>query len=237
VTSARGQALKGGREEALAGDAVECPVCRGTFSEFIGRKSFCPRCKAKARQRLVWVYLEDSGIEDPGLAILHIAPESSFRTRLENRPVYVAGDLDPERYAREDGDAGVQRIDVTAIPFPDASFDRVIMNHVLEHVPDDRGAMREVFRVLRSGGRLIGQHPVRWDRAETYEDLSITSPADRERHFEQHDHVRIYGRDFADRLRSVGFEVTPVDYRPSLPKPLVKRLGLARKIIHDCRKP
>jgi SAM-dependent methyltransferase len=237
VTSARGQALERGREEAFAGDEVECPVCRGTFSEFIGRKSFCPRCMAKARQRLVWVYLEESGIEDPALAILHIAPESSFRTRLENRPVYVAGDLHPERYPGDDGDAGIQRIDVTAIPFPDASFDRVIMNHVFEHVPDDRRAMREVFRVLRADGRLIGQHPVKWDRAETYEDPSITSPADRERHFEQHDHVRIYGRDFADRLRSVGFEVTPVDYLPSLPKPRVKRLGLARKVIHDCRKP
>jgi SAM-dependent methyltransferase len=220
-----------------AQDGVECPVCGGTFPEFTGRKSFCPRCKAKARQRLVWVYLADTGIEDPELAILHIAPEAAFRRRLENRPVYVAGDLDPERYRSDRGDTGITEVDVTAIPFKEGTFDRIIMNHVLEHVPEDRLAMRELFRVLKPEGRLIGQHPVKWDRGETYEDSSITSPEERERHFEQHDHVRIYGRDFEDRLRSVGFEVTAVDYRQQLPKPIAKRYGLARKIIHDCRKP
>ena len=224
------------RASATAEDGVECPVCRGTFPEFTGPKSFCPRCGAKARQRLVWVYLEETGIEDPDLAILHIAPEAPLRKRLQNRPVYVAGDLDPERYRSDGEKTRILALDVTAIPFKDRSFDRIIINHVLEHVPDDRLAMRELFRVLKPGGRLIGQHPVNWDRAATYEDPSITSPRDRERHFEQHDHVRIYGRDFEDRLRAAGFEVTAIDYWKQLPKPIAKRYDLARKIIHDCRR-
>ena len=223
------------QERAFTGEGVECPICRGTFSKFDGRR--CPRCKAFERQRLVWLYLEESGIEDPDLAILHIAPESSFRRRLKSNPGYVAGDLDPERYRAEGEGVDVIRLDVTAIPFPDESFDRIIINHVLEHVPHDRLAMRELFRVLKPGGQLIGHHPVKWDRAETYEDPAITSREERELHFGQYDHVRIYGPDFEDRLRAAGFEVNRIDYHARLPKTIIKRYGLKPRIFHDCSKP
>ncbi|HZA59674.1 MAG TPA: methyltransferase domain-containing protein [Solirubrobacterales bacterium] len=231
----RQQASEPNRERSSVGGSVECPVCRETFPAFAGRR--CPRCRAFERQRLVWLYLEQSGIEDPGLSILHIAPEASFRARLESRPVYVAGDLDPERYSSDPRNPGIRRIDITAIPFADATFDRIIINHVLEHVLDDRLAMRDLFRVLKPNGRLIGHHPVKWDRAETYEAPSITAPEERERHFGQHDHVRIYGRDFEDRLRAAGFEVNRIDYHAQLPKATIKRYGLKPRIFHDCSKP
>jgi SAM-dependent methyltransferase len=214
----------------LAGDSVQCPICRGTFARFHGRS--CPRCGSVERQRLVWLYLEASGIDDRALAILHIAPEPAFKARLQDRPRYVAGDLTPRQ-------RGIQRMDVTALPFPHASFDRAIVNHVLEHVPDDNRAMRELFRVLRPGARLIAHHPVALRRARTYEDPSITTPAERARHFGQHDHVRVYGRDIDERFRAAGFVVRSLEYAAELPPSLVERHGLGRRrrIIHDCLKP
>jgi SAM-dependent methyltransferase len=213
---------------ALRGNAVECPVCRRTFRRFHGRD--CPACLSPERQRLVWLYLEHTGILDQSLSILHFAPEPPFRRRLERRAHYVAGDIDPR-------EPGVRRIDITSIPFDDGTFDRVLVNHVLEHVPQDRQAMREIYRVLRPGGRLITQHPVAWNRDSTYEDSSITASRDRERHFGQHDHVRIFGRDFEDRLRGVGFDVRAVDFFQELSESAVRRHQLSPRIIHDCRRP
>ena len=87
------------------------------------------------------------------------------------------------------------------------AFDTIICSHVLEHVPADAKAMSELFRVLRPGGVAIIQVPYADDCAETDEDPSVTDPLERERRFGQFDHVRIYGRDFADRLRRAGFVV------------------------------
>jgi len=209
----------------LAGDEVECPVCESEFRRFAGR--ICPRCLSPERQRLVWLYLASTGIEDPSLAVLHLAPEPPYRDRLKNRPTYVAGDLDP-------GEHGVEKLDATALPFEEGAFDRVIVNHVLEHIPDDRRAIAEFHRVLKPGGRLITQHPVDWDLDRTDEDPSITDPGERVRRFNQRDHVRVYGRDFEDRLREPGFSVTAVDYFAQLPDDVIKRCRPSRRIIHDC---
>ncbi len=117
--------------------------------------------------------------------------------RLQQLPIdYLSVDLDSP-YA-------MRHCDITAIPEPDASFDVVICNHVLEHIPDDRKAMRELRRVLKPGGLAVLQHPIH-DRPDTFEDQSIVSPDERLRVFGQEDHVRIYGWDFVDRLRDVGF--------------------------------
>ena len=191
LAAAKSTARKAVLPVLLAGDRVECPVCNSTFQRFAGRA--CPRCLSLERQRIVWLYLLSSGIEDSALAVLHLAPEPPFRARLKERPQYVAGDLHPR--AR-----GVRKLDATALPFDDGTFDRVIVNHVFEHIPDDRRAMAEAHRVLKPGGRLITQHPVDWDREATDEDPSITDPAERLRRFRQADHVRVYGRDFGDRL-------------------------------------
>ena len=100
------------------------------------------------------------------------------------------------------------RLDLTRIPFPDASFDVVLCSHVLEHVPADRQAMRELRRVLAPDGWALLLVPM--GKGPTREDPSIVEPAARERAFGQWDHVRMYGPDFADRLREVGFAVTVV---------------------------
>jgi ubiquinone/menaquinone biosynthesis C-methylase UbiE len=107
------------------------------------------------------------------------------------------------------------RGDITRLPFPSASFDGVICSHVLEHIPDDAGAMRELRRVLRPGGTILIQVP-QSGKQHTYEDWSITSAEERIKHFGQEDHVRWYGEDLVDRLRVAGLKVaieSPIEYR------------------------
>ncbi len=106
--------------------------------------------------------------------------------------------------------------DVQALPFEDDTFDIVFCNHVLEHVADDRLAMREMYRVMRPGGRGVLLSPVDESRTETFEDDTVTDPVERTRIFGQYDHRRIYGRDYADRLRAVGWEVEEIDYLATL---------------------
>ena len=139
--------------------------------------------------------------------MLHIAPEWAFEAKIKQIPglTYVTADLMKTSV--------VERMDVTRIPHLDDTFDAIICSHVLEHVPDDRGAIRELHRVLAPDGWAILQVPISAD--PTFEDPSITSPEERERRFGQYDHVRRYGPDYMDRLRNAGFTVqciTPASF-------------------------
>jgi len=104
-------------------------------------------------------------------------------------------------------------MDITDIQYSADSFDAVICNHVLEHIPNDRVAMKELHRVLRPDGWALLQVPISLNSETTYEDASITTPDGRERAFGQADHVRIYARDYVDRLRGAGFGVEVFDWR------------------------
>ncbi|MCK4829065.1 methyltransferase domain-containing protein [bacterium] len=104
-----------------------------------------------------------------------------------------------------DGEKAMMAMDITALTFSDETFDAIVCNHVLEHIPDDKKAVKELFRVLKPGGWASIQVPIKGDI--TREDLSINDPEERFRLYGQEDHVRYYGRDFADRLKKAGFEV------------------------------
>jgi SAM-dependent methyltransferase len=144
------------------------------------------------------------------MSVLHVAPERHVReVLLRRRPRrYVTADLSSR-------DVKV-RLDITRLPFPDASFDLVLCNHVLEHVQEDTKAMRELLRVLTPGGRSIPQVPIGLALDHTREDPAITDPRDRERLFGQEDHVRIYGPDYPARLEKAGFTVEVVSPRALL---------------------
>ena len=167
----------------------------------------CPICYANRRSRLVYAYLTRIRPVRPGEVVLHFAPELSLYRYVfkSSGAQYHPVDLNPEGYPEI---PRVERVDVTAIPYPDKTFDLVLCNHVLEHVADDRRAMRELRRVLKDDGVALLQVPLSLMLEDTDEDLSITDPAQRERRFGQFDHLRLYAvRDYAERLSEAGFDV------------------------------
>jgi ubiquinone/menaquinone biosynthesis C-methylase UbiE len=145
---------------------------------------------------------------------LHIAPEVSLMRQFNK--IYASEKAD--RYVTADLESPLAKVkmDVQAIPFPDETFEVVFCNHILEHVADDRAAMAEMYRVMRRGGWGVMLSPVDEARATTFEDDTVTDPAERTRLFGQYDHRRVYGHDYADRLRSVGWQVEEIDYFATL---------------------
>lgn len=162
------------------------------------------RCGALERHRFAWLYFRRCTDLWDGRPkrFLHVAPEWPFQAPLREAlgEGYVTADLMDPRVDL--------RLDLSDTALPDASFDAVYCSHVLEHIPDDRAAMREVHRILRPGGWAIFLVPV--GDAPTDEDPSISDPDERRRRFGQEDHVRLYGADFAERLEEAGFEVRAV---------------------------
>jgi predicted SAM-dependent methyltransferase len=193
----------------------------------------CPSCGARERHRHLWLYLRDkTDFFSERLRVLHFAPERPLEQRfaaLSNLD-YVSTDLDRSR--------AMVKADITALPFSDRSFDVILCSHVLEHVVDDRRALRELFRVLKPSGWAVVQVPTSRRLSETFEDPTIVSPEDRERVYGQTDHVRIYGRDFAERVREAGFTVRVEDYGRELGEAGARRYGLRpRKVgsgLHVC---
>jgi hypothetical protein len=218
------------------GSAVHCPICDHGFDRFRDAwnrpNALCWRCGAHERHRAQWLHFE----RHPELlrgarSLLHFSPEWCLRRRLAALPGlrYVTTNLDPEQAAE-------LRLDITALDLPDESFDAVICSHVLEHVPDDGAAMRELRRVTAPGGFTLVMVPLALDRTTTYEDPSITAPDERRRAFLQHDHVRLYSPDIADRLRAAGFAVEIVDTAAELGPQRAARHGLlGSDLIFLCR--
>lgn len=195
------------------GNNFVCPVCNGHFCKLLPfginprPNAQCPRCSSLERHRLIWLYLrEKTNFFTARLKVLHFAPERCFQGRFKSMPNldYITADLDSPFADR--------KIDIIAIPFEDETFDCVFCSHVLEHVPDDRKAMREIYRILKRGGWAILQVPIDNRREKTFEDPAVTDPKEREKLFGQWDHVRIYGKDYKNRLEKAGFKVEIYSY-------------------------
>ncbi len=192
------------------GDAVTCPVCEHSFDAFKSdwnrAGALCWRCGSHERHRAQWLLLQRRPeLLRDARSLLHFSPEWCISRRLKATPGlrYVTADLDP---------TGVDlKLDVTQLDLPDDAFDAILCSHVLEHVPDDAKAMRELRRITTPQGFCLVMVPLALDRSTTYEDPSITAPEDRERAFLQHDHVRLYAPDIATRLQDAGFNVETID--------------------------
>ena len=225
-------------QTASSKNQVICPCCGLPAPEFLpfGQPprpgARCPNCLCLERHRLIWLYLQNcTTFFQDRLRVLHFAPEPFFLKTFEGLANldYISADLNLLTAAL--------KIDITAIPFNDNRIDAVLCSHVLEHIVDDRKAMREIFRVLKPGGWAILLVPIDMRRAETFEDASVVTPEDRLRLFGQRDHVRIYGRDYTDRLTEAGFKVRVIDYVAELGPDATRQFGLKKnELIHWCEK-
>lgn len=188
------------------GDTVYCDACDGWFRRFLeyrGRTAAqCPRCGSLERHRAAMkTWRESTNLFTAHLRVLHVAPETSLMPALRSAPNlhYVTGDLTPGRADTV--------VDLTDITDPDQSYDVVIASHVLEHIPDDIAAMREVRRVLADDGWAFLAVPTFDGLPEIYEDWAITTPAGRLEAFGQWDHVRRYTScGFESRLAQAGLQ-------------------------------
>lgn len=182
-----------------------------------------PSTLSLERHRLLWLYLKnETDLFTAEKKLLHFAPEQCFLKRfreLKNLDYTTTDLLSP---------IADVKADICNLPFEDNSYDVIFCNHVLEHIPDDTKAMQELFRVMKPGGWGIFQIPQDLNRDVTFEDDSITDKAERAKIFGQYDHVRVYGRDYFDKLRSIGFTVEEVNYTATLSDSEIDKFRLAK---------
>ena len=223
----------------LKGTTYTDPIDGKSFRKFLPygygeqrANALSPSTLSLERHRLLWLYLKEK--TDFFIApkkVLHIAPEQCFLKlfKAQKNLDYITADL----YSP----IADVKADICNLPFQDNSFEVVFCNHVLEHIVDDAKAMRELYRVLKPGGLGIFQIPQDLNLETTYEDFTITSSEERAKHFGQYDHVRVYGKDYFNRLRNAGFKVNEVNYSKTISEKQIEKYCLVKgEILPVCTK-
>ena len=225
----------------LRGDKFTDPIDGKSFRKFLpygyGKQrenALSPSTLSLERHRLMWLFLKDNTnffTATKKFKVLHIAPEQCFLDifRKQQNLNYITSDL-------ESPIADV-KADICDLPFKENEFDIVFCNHVLEHISNDTKAIQELYRVLKPGGFGIFQIPQDLSKAITFEDSTITDSKERAKLFGQYDHLRVYGRDYFNKLRSIGFEVDEVDYTKKITLDKIEKYCLMKnEILPVCYK-
>lgn len=223
----------------LRGNRFTDPINGKSYRKFlpygytnIRENVLSPGTLSLERHRLLWLYLKnETTVFSDTLKVLHFAPEQAFYKRFRK--------IKNWNYTTTDLNSPIADVkaDICNLPFQENEFDLIICNHVLEHIPDDTKAMQELYRVMKPRGMAILQVPYEANRKVTFEDDSITDPKERTRIFGQYDHVRVYGMDYFDKLKSIGFQVEGVDYTKKLSDSEIEKYRLPKgELIPVCRK-
>ncbi len=204
-------------KKVLKGNYVFCSCCKTNLVTFfpygtVARSNaYCPICSSLERHRLTWIFLDNEKLlsKNEKINVLHVAPEPAlFRNLIDlsqkNKIVYTPCDKFEEGYVYP---KMTKNYDLTDLPEKDNTFDLVLCSHVLEHIPDDNKALEEIYRVLKPHGKALLLVPLDQKLEKTYEDWTLSSPEERLKAFGQTDHVRMYGTDFDDKIKNIGFEV------------------------------
>ena len=223
----------------LYGNKYTDPIDGSSFRKFLSygynkirKNALSPSTFSLERHRLLWLYLQnETDFFEKKMKVLHFAPEAAFLKKFKK--------LKNISYDTIDLDSPLADIkaDICDLPIKNDSYDFILCNHVLEHILDDNKAMKELYRVLKKGGTGIFQVPLNMSNKQTYEDFTITDPKERNKAFGQYDHVRVYGMDFFERLKNVGFKVEKCEYTSKLSEEEKTKYCLPKKeIIPVCRK-
>ena len=217
----------------LETDKFECKTFSGSAR--------CPSCGSLERQRLLWMYLRQMTdlFHKKEKRLLEISPDEYFFNAFNSNTHidYYPCDINPgqEKFIQFNG--RIQEADITRLEFADDYFDVILCCHVLEHISDDRLAMKELHRVMKKDGWGIFQVPVDYSRDITFEDFTITSAEEREKAFGQWDHVRWYGKDYIARLAAAGFNVSEISFITDFSVDDIRKYGLdVNERIYFCRK-
>ena len=226
---------------------MHCLICDKSFMTFLPfgmtpeslrANAQCPNCGSLERTRTYWKYIDSvPDFLSLKLKVLHVAPEGGLFRKFKGLPniEYFPLDKFEEGYKYP---KGTLNGDITDLDFPESFFDFILCSHVLEHISQDKVAIKELFRVLKSGGWGILQVPIDQTLEETYEDPNVILPEERIKAFGQFDHVRLYGKDYELRLREAGFEVSIDKYASRLPTIEKFRYGLGEgEALYIVKKP
>ena len=191
------------------------------YGKNIRKNALCPGTLSLERHRLLWLFLKrNTTFLNDKLKVLHFAPEQPFYNKFKsiNNWNYITSDLNSP--------IADVKADICKLPFKKLEFDLIICNHVLEHINEDLKAMKEIYRVLKKGGVAILQVPIDENLSKTFEDKTIIDPKKKSELFGQYDHVRKYGTDYYDKLKSVGFIVKKIDMQKKLSEKEIKKYCL-----------
>lgn len=165
----------------------------------------CLYCGSYDRERHLFMFFDKLMLwgQMKNGRILHFAPEKYLSKHIrEQLPLkYIKADLYPVY-------KDIKKIDATAIPFNNDTFDFLIANHILEHIPNYRKALSEFYRILKPGGIAILQTPYSKRLKNNFEDDGIESDELRLFFYGQEDHLRIFAESqFLQSLEAAGFNL------------------------------
>jgi SAM-dependent methyltransferase len=223
----------------LKGDKFTDPIDGKSFRKFLSygynklrKNALSPSTLSLERHRLLWLYLiNETVLFEKKIKLLHFAPEQAFYKRFKK--------LNNIQYDSIDINSPLAKIkaDICDLPIKDNTYDFILCNHVLEHVLDDNKAMSELYRVLKKGGTGIFQVPIDMNRKKTFQDDSITDKLERNKIFGQYDHVRVYGKDYFNKLENTGFKVQQIDYSKEFSNEEILKYSIVKgEVIPVCTK-
>lgn len=225
----------------LKGNNFYCNCCQQSFSKFLDKSNGidvrhnaeCPNCGSLERTRLLLEFLKnETDLFSKPNSLLHIAPEDALKNifKQSENLKYINGDININ-FADE-------IIDITSINYPDNTFDYIICSHVLGHIPDEKKAIEELFRVLKNGGKAFIQNPIH-PTHNTFENPEFKTEEERLINYGEKDLLRLYGQDFEQRLIKENINVKKIDYRNQVPNHLARKLSVGdgyRELVFICEK-